>query len=155
MTVPSITNVKVSIYNDSATLFCLSWEHDCAHYHVWVDRHTYMIEPDPAYKRPTLYKNPPQNVRVGMDGYFRTRKIDARKHGIVDTVLGTPSAPGYSKPPSPRSKHANATKPTGMLARATVLAPKNKCLAKSNKSGMGREATKKRESKSKALCSGR
>jgi hypothetical protein len=29
----------------------------------------------------------PQNVRVGMDGYFRTRKLDARKHGIVDTVL--------------------------------------------------------------------
>jgi len=22
-----------------------------------------------------------------MDGYFRTRKLDARKHGIVDTVL--------------------------------------------------------------------
>jgi hypothetical protein len=87
MTVPSITNVKVSIYNDSATLFRLSWEHDGAHYHVWIDRHTYTIEPDPAYKRPTLYKNPPQNVHVGMDGYFRTRKLDARKHGIVDTVL--------------------------------------------------------------------
>jgi hypothetical protein len=29
----------------------------------------------------------PQGVRVGMDGYFRTRKLDARKHGIVDTVL--------------------------------------------------------------------
>ena len=26
-------------------------------------------------------------VRVGMDGYFPTRKLDARKHGIVDTVL--------------------------------------------------------------------
>jgi hypothetical protein len=22
-----------------------------------------------------------------MDGYFRTRKLDARKHGIIDTVL--------------------------------------------------------------------
>ena len=87
MTVTSFTNVKVSIYNDSATLFHLSWEHDGAHYHVWIDRHTYTIEPDPAYKRPTLYKNPPQNVHVGMDGYFRTRKLDARKHGIVDAVL--------------------------------------------------------------------
>lgn len=88
MTVTSFTNVKVSIYNDDATLFCLSWEHDGAHYHVWIDRHTYTIEPDPAFnRRPTLYKNPPQNVRVGMDGYFRTRKLDARKHGIVDTVL--------------------------------------------------------------------
>jgi hypothetical protein len=34
----------------------------------------------------------------------------------------------------------------------TVLAATNKYLAKSNKSGTGREATKKRESK--ALCSG-
>ena len=88
MTVTSFTNVKVSIYNDSATLFCLSWEHDGGHFHVWIDRHTYRIEPDPAYKRrPTLYKNPLQNVRVGMDGYFRTRKLDAREHGIVDSVL--------------------------------------------------------------------
>ena len=87
MTVTSFTNVKVSIYNDDATLFCLSWEHDGAHYHVWIDRHTYMIEPDPVFRRPTLYKTPLQNVRVGMDGYFRTRKLDARKHGIVDTVL--------------------------------------------------------------------
>jgi hypothetical protein len=31
--------------------------------------------------------NPPQGVRVGKDGYFRTRKLDARKHGILDTVL--------------------------------------------------------------------
>ena len=31
--------------------------------------------------------NPPQGVRVGMDGYFPMRKLDARKHGIVDTVL--------------------------------------------------------------------
>jgi hypothetical protein len=31
--------------------------------------------------------NPPQGVRVGMDGYFRTRKLDARKHGIVDAVI--------------------------------------------------------------------
>ena len=35
MTVTSFTNVKVSIYNDDATLFCLSWEHYGAHYHVW------------------------------------------------------------------------------------------------------------------------
>jgi hypothetical protein len=88
MTVTSFTNIKVSIYNDNATLFCLSWEHDGARFHVWIDRHRYMIEPDPTYnRRPTLYKNPPQNVRVGMDGYFRTRKLDARKHGIVDAVL--------------------------------------------------------------------
>jgi hypothetical protein len=31
--------------------------------------------------------NPPPNVLPGMDGYFRTRKLDARKHGIVDAVL--------------------------------------------------------------------
>jgi hypothetical protein len=56
--------------------------------HVWIDRHSYTIEADPTFKRqPTLYMNPPQGVRVGMDGYFRTRKLDARKHGIVDTVL--------------------------------------------------------------------
>jgi hypothetical protein len=54
---------------------------------VWIDRHTYTIEPDPTYRQPTLYKNPSQNLRVGTDGYFRTRKLDARKHGIVDTVL--------------------------------------------------------------------
>ena len=89
MTVPSITNVKVSIYNDTATTLCLSWEHDCARYHVWIDRQSYTIEADPTFqRRPTLYVNPPQGVRVGMDGYFRTRKLDARKHGIVDTVLG-------------------------------------------------------------------
>jgi hypothetical protein len=89
MTVTPFTNVKVSIYDDNAMLFSLSWEHDGARYHVWIDRHTYTIEPDPGYKRrPTLYKNPPQDVRVGMDSYFRTRKLDARKHCIVDTVLG-------------------------------------------------------------------
>jgi len=95
MTVTSFTNVKVSIYNDNATLFCMSWEHDGAHYHIWIDRHTYMIERDPAYRRPTLYKNPPQNVRVGMDGYFCTRKLDARKHGIVDTVLAHAKRAGF------------------------------------------------------------
>jgi hypothetical protein len=31
--------------------------------------------------------NPPPNVLPGMDGYFRTRKLDARTHGIVDAVL--------------------------------------------------------------------
>jgi hypothetical protein len=31
--------------------------------------------------------NPPPNVLPGMDDYFRTRKLDARKHGIVDAVL--------------------------------------------------------------------
>ena len=88
MTVTSFTNIKVSIYNDNATLFCLSWEHDGARYHVWLDRHTYTIERDPAYnRRPTLYKNPPHGVHLGMDGYFRTCKLDARKHGIIDTVL--------------------------------------------------------------------
>jgi hypothetical protein len=88
MTVTPFTNLKVSIYNNNATLFCLYWEHDGAHYHVWIDRHTYTIEPDPGYKRrPTLYKNPPQDVGVGMDGYFRPRKLDARKHAIVDIVL--------------------------------------------------------------------
>src|SRR5438094_978613 len=88
MTVASFTNVKVSICDDSATLYCLSWEYDRARNHVWIDRHSYTIEADPTFKRrPTLYVNPPQNVRVGMDGYFPTRKLDARKHGIVDTVL--------------------------------------------------------------------
>ena len=51
MTVPSITNVKVSIYNDTATTFCLSWEHAGARYHVWIDRHNYTIEADPTFKR--------------------------------------------------------------------------------------------------------
>ena len=89
MTVTSFNNVKVSIYNDSATLYCLSWEHDGARNHVWIDRHSYTIEADPTFqRRPTLYVNPPRNVRVGMDGYFPTRKHDARKHRIVDTVLG-------------------------------------------------------------------
>jgi hypothetical protein len=88
MTVTSFTNVKVSIYTDDATTVCLSWEHDGARCHVWIDRHSSTIEADPTFKRqPTLYMNPPQGVRVGMDGYFRTRKLDARKHGIVDTVL--------------------------------------------------------------------
>ena len=32
--------------------------------------------------------NPPPKVMLpGMASYFRTRKLDARKHGIVDTVL--------------------------------------------------------------------
>jgi len=31
--------------------------------------------------------NPPPNVLPGMDGYFRTRKLDACKHRIVDAVL--------------------------------------------------------------------
>jgi hypothetical protein len=89
VTVSPFTNVKVSIYNDTATTLCLSWEHDGARNHVWMDRHSYTIEADPTFqRRPTLYVNPPQNVRVGMDGYFPTRKLDARKHGIVDTVLG-------------------------------------------------------------------
>jgi len=34
MTVIPFINVKVSIYNDDATTFCLSWEHDGARYHV-------------------------------------------------------------------------------------------------------------------------
>jgi hypothetical protein len=85
---PPFINVKVSIYNDNATTFCLSWEHDSARYHVWIDRHSYAIEADPTFKRrPTLYMNPPPNVLPGMDDYFRTRKLDARKHGIVDAVL--------------------------------------------------------------------
>jgi hypothetical protein len=118
VTVGPFTNVKVSIYSDDATLFFLSWEHDDARYHVWIDRHTYTIESDPNYKRrPTLYKNPPHGVRVGMDGYFRLRKLDARKHGIVDTCSPTLSAPDCSRPPSPRSKHANANKPTRKLPR--------------------------------------
>src|SRR4029077_5137005 len=88
MTVTSFINVKVSIYNDNATLFFLACKHDCAHYHVWIDRHSYTIEADPAFqRRPTLYMTRPQGVRVGMGGYFRTRKLDARKHGIIDTVL--------------------------------------------------------------------
>jgi hypothetical protein len=57
-------------------------------HHVWIDRHSYTIQADPTFKRqPTLYMNPPPNVLPGMDGYFRTRKLDARKHGIVDAVL--------------------------------------------------------------------
>lgn len=60
----------------------------CACYHVWIDRHSYTIEADPTFKRrPTLYMNPPPNVFPGMASYFRTRKLDARKHGIVDAVL--------------------------------------------------------------------
>jgi len=30
-----------------------------------------------------LYMNPAPNVLPRMDGYFRTRKLDACKHGIV------------------------------------------------------------------------
>jgi hypothetical protein len=49
--------------------------------------------------------------------------------------------------------HANATKPTGIAGpRHTGLAPTNKCLTKNNKSGTGREATKKREARSKKAC---
>ena len=107
MTVISFTNVKVSIYNDDATLFCLSWEHDGAHYHVWIDRHTYTIEPDPTYRQPTLYKNPPQNLRVGTDGYFVRASSMPASMASSTPCSPTPSAPGYSKPPSPRSKHAN------------------------------------------------
>jgi hypothetical protein len=88
MTVSPFTNVKVSIYNDTATTFCLSWEHAGARYHVWIDRHNYTIEADPTFKRrPTLYMNPPPNALPRMPGYFRTRKLDAGKHGIVDAVL--------------------------------------------------------------------
>jgi hypothetical protein len=87
VTVSPFTNVKVSIYNDGATTFCLSWEHAGARYHVWIDRHNYTIEADPTFRRPTLYMNPPPNVLPAMDGYFRTRKLDACKHGIVDAVL--------------------------------------------------------------------
>jgi hypothetical protein len=87
MTVSPFTNVKVSIYNDTATTFCLSWQYGGARYHVWIDRHSYTIEADPTFRRPTLYMNPPPNVLPGMDGYFRTRKLDACKHGIVDAVL--------------------------------------------------------------------
>ena len=88
MTVSHFTNVKVSIYNDIATAFCLSWEHDGARYQVWIDRRSYTIEADPTFKgRPTLYMNPPPNVRPDMDGYFRTRKLDAQKHSIVNAVL--------------------------------------------------------------------
>ena len=58
MTVSPFTNVDVSIYNDIATTFCLSWEHDGARYHVWFDSHSYTIEADPIFKRrPTLYMN--------------------------------------------------------------------------------------------------
>ena len=87
MTVSPFTNVKVSIYNDNATTFCLSWEHASARYHAWIDRHNYTIEADPSFRRPTLYMNPLPNVLRSMDGYFRTRKLDACKHGIVDAVL--------------------------------------------------------------------
>ena len=31
--------------------------------------------------------NPLPNVLRSMDGYFRTRKLDACRHGIVDAVL--------------------------------------------------------------------
>src|SRR5262249_26628752 len=88
MNVSPFTNVKVSIYNDNATTFRLSWEHAGARYHVWIDRHNYTIEADPSFRRrPTLYMNPPPNVLRGMDGYFRTRKLEACKHSIVDAVL--------------------------------------------------------------------
>jgi hypothetical protein len=73
---------------------------------------TNTIEPDPAYnRRPTLYKSPPQNVRVGMDGYFRTRKLDARKHGIVDTVLA------HAKRRVIRSRHRQGQSTRTRLSR--------------------------------------
>jgi hypothetical protein len=68
MTVIPFINVKVSIYNDNATTFCLSWEHDGARYHVWIDRHSYTIQADPTFKRqPTLYmtaRSPAQALHV-------------------------------------------------------------------------------------------
>jgi hypothetical protein len=116
MTVASFTNVKVSIYNDNATLFCLSWEHDGARYYVWIDRHSYTIEADPTFhRRPTLYMTRPQGVRVGWTAIFVRASSMPASMASSTPCSPTPSAPGYSKPPSPRSKHANATKPTGML----------------------------------------
>jgi hypothetical protein len=50
-------------YNDNVTTVCLSWEHDGARYHVWIDRRSYTIEAAPTFKgRPTLYMNSPPNV---------------------------------------------------------------------------------------------
>jgi hypothetical protein len=106
MNVSPFTNVKVSIYNDNATTFSLSWEHAGARYHVWIDRHNYTIEADPSSRRPTLYMNPSPNVLRSMDGCFRTRKLDACKHSIVDAVLAHAKRAGLieATPRCPRCK---------------------------------------------------
>jgi len=44
-------------------------------------------------------------VLPGMDGYFRTRKLDACEHGIVDAVLAHAKRRADRGGPSPRSKH--------------------------------------------------
>ena len=105
MNVSPFTNVKVSIYNDNATTFRLSWEHAGARYHVSIDRHDYTIEADPSFRRrPTLYMNPPPNVLRGMDGYFRTRKLEACKHSIVDAVLAHAKRAGLIEAAIPKIK---------------------------------------------------
>jgi len=66
---------------------------------------------------------------------------------VKEALVHLDASPGLGSGRSPRCVIT--------AARTTQLAATNKCLAKNNKSGTGREATKKRESRSKALCSGR
>jgi len=81
------------------------WEHAGARYHVSIDRHDYTIEADPSFRRrPTLYMNPPPNVLRGMDGYFRTRKLEACKHSIVDAVLAHAKRAGLIEAAIPKIK---------------------------------------------------
>jgi hypothetical protein len=67
--------------------------------------------------------------------------LEAVKEALV--YLDAPPGSGFGRP---------RALPDDWSPHHTVLAPTNKCLAKSNKSGTGLEATKKRESRSaKAL----
>lgn len=73
----SIEDVHVTMpaYGSNRTM--AEFTYRGARYHVWFNITTRQIELHD--KAPVLYKNPPLGVQWGMEAYFRTRHLDARK----------------------------------------------------------------------------
>lgn len=75
-----VTNVRVELKTHDSTTFMIGWTEKGARMHLWLDRVTRRINPGVGRKTPTLYKNPPDDLRPTDPNYYRTRYLDARKH---------------------------------------------------------------------------
>lgn len=86
---PAIQNAYVVVrpYSSSAAL---GGTFEGARYHVWFDTETFKVDP-------TLYHNPPEGLKYGEEGYFRTRKhrIDSVfGKGMVEALFETMNREG-------------------------------------------------------------
>jgi hypothetical protein len=78
----TLSDIAVSIAAHDSPEFCVSWVKDDARYHVWLDRKTMLVRAGltGTQKTQTLYKNPPLGTKHKGEGWYQTRRLDARKH---------------------------------------------------------------------------